>query len=105
MSFPFEVQDLFFSHFIYHRQDALQRHWDKYCRKKSKRHLDRQATELQLKTTMPPMPTSLYAPAPPPPQLTSITTATSTNIGVGTGLDQVIISSFNKYLIKYLFLS
>ncbi|KAF8153882.1 hypothetical protein B0H34DRAFT_719471 [Crassisporium funariophilum] len=27
------------------RQDALQRHWDKYCRKKSKRHLDRQAAQ------------------------------------------------------------
>ena len=24
-----------------HRQDALQRHWDKYCRKKSKRHVHR----------------------------------------------------------------
>ena len=31
---------------VFFRQDALQRHWDKYCGKRSKRHLNQQATAL-----------------------------------------------------------
>ncbi|KAF8809900.1 hypothetical protein BYT27DRAFT_7209849 [Phlegmacium glaucopus] len=64
------------------RQDALQRHWDKYCRKKSKRHLDKQAAETQNRA-IPSMPAPVYAPGAP-----AQTTSTTTTMGIGTGFDQ-----------------
>jgi hypothetical protein len=92
------VQVPFFPHFVsffQYRQDALQRHWDKYCRKKSKRHLDKQtSSETQTRSTstlpsMRPSPEAVYAPT-APPQTTS-----RTGMGIGTGIDQV--NSFLKF--------
>ena len=102
MFFRFETP---FSHalFFYHRQDALQRHWDKYCRKKSKRHLDKQASETPDRASSS-VPIPLYALG-TLAQTTSTTAATNTTIG--TGLDQVInaLKIFKKKkLISSLFL-
>ena len=82
---------------IPHRQDALQRHWDKYCRKKSKRHLDKEAAETQTRTIPSVIPTPMYTPGAPPTQTTPITTT----MGIGSVLDQVIILSSQKYQFKH----
>ena len=83
----------FFPFYVLHnRQDALQRHWDKYCRKKSKRHLDKQqSSETQTRNTTTPINTPLYT------TTSSPQTTSTTNIGIGTRLDQVIILSSKLY--------
>ena len=69
----------------------MQRHWDKYCRKKSKRHLDKQEADTQDRTTSS-MPTPVYTPG-MPTQTTSTTT-----MGIGIGRDQVSNILSRKYI-------